>query len=96
MAVKQIVGATLAALLVTSPVLAAAGDTVRAADTAVSTVAPAGAGKAMRAGTRVGSQVGQKNALLGAPLFLAFLGAVAVTIGTIIIVNNNGSSSPGG
>lgn len=27
--------------------------------------------------------------LLGAPLFLVFLGAVAITVGTIVIVNNN-------
>lgn len=33
--------------------------------------------------------------LFGAPLFLVFLGAVAITIGTIVIVNNNnGGGSP--
>ena len=48
-------------------------------------------GSTIRAGKRVS---GGQSSLLGAPLFLLFLGAVAVTIGTIIIVNHN-NSSPG-
>jgi hypothetical protein len=47
----------------------------------------------LKAGTRVGKGVAKKNDLLGAPLFLVFLGAVAVTIGTIVVVDNG--SSPG-
>ncbi len=95
MALKRIIGATVATMLVTAPVMAASGEAIRSANTTVSTSAPAGATAIVRSGARVGSQVDQKNSLLGAPLFLAFLGAVAITIGTIIIVNNNGSS-PGG
>ena len=95
MALKRIIGATVAAMLVTTPVIAASGEAIRAADTQVSTSAPVGASSVVRSGARVGSHVDDKNSLLGAPLFLAFLGAVAVTIGTIIIVNNNGNS-PGG
>lgn len=47
----------------------------------------------LKAGTRVGKSVSKKNELFGAPLFLAFLGAVAITIGTIVVVDNG--SSPG-
>lgn len=95
MTLKRIIGASVAAMLVTSPVLAASGEAVRAANTSVSTAVPAGASAMVRSGARVGSPVGEKNALLGTPLFLAFLGAVAVTIGTVVVVNNNGNS-PGG
>ena len=95
MALKHIVGASVAAMLVATPVMASAGEAIRSADTSVSTAVPAGASAVVKAGTRVGGQVSDKNSLLGAPLFLLFLGAVAITIGTIIIVNNNGSS-PGG
>lgn len=96
MTLTRIIGTSLAAMLVTTPVMAASGEAVRAATTSVSLAAPVGASSVVRSGARVGSQVDRKNSLLGAPLFLAFLGAVAITIGTIIIVNNNGSSSPGG
>lgn len=95
MTLKRIIGASVAAMLVTTPVMAASGDSIRSANTFVSTSVPAGASAVVRSGARVGSQVGDKNSLLGAPLFLIFLGAVAVTIGTIVIINNNGSS-PGG
>ena len=37
---------------------------------------------------RAAKQMDEQNDLLGAPLFLLFLGAVAITVGTIIIVNN--------
>ena len=95
MALKRIIGASVAAMLVTTPVMAASGEAIRSANTSVSTATPSGANAGVRSGTRVGSQVGEKNSLLGAPLFLAFLGAVVITIGTIIIINNNGNS-PGG
>ena len=49
----------------------------------------------LRAGMRLGGHVAQKSSLLGAPLFLLFLGTVAITIGTIIIINNDNPSSPG-
>ncbi len=71
------------------PSLAGAADVSR--PTAVSYAAPT----KIVSGTRVGHRVDDKSQLLGAPLFLFFLGAVAVTIGTIVIVNNNGGSSPG-
>jgi len=35
-----------------------------------------------------------RSNLVGTPLFIAFLGAVAITIGTIVIVNND-NNSPG-
>lgn len=44
---------------------------------------------AAKTGTRLGGHVGEQTNLFGAPLFLLFLGAVTITIGTIIIVNNN-------
>lgn len=50
----------------------------------------------LKMGMRVGRQVAKTNNLLGAPLFLALMGSVAVTVGTIAIVNNNGPASPQG
>lgn len=38
-------------------------------------------------------QMGDDSQLLGAPLFLIFLGAVVITIGTIIIIHNNNGSN---
>ena len=97
MALKQFVAASLAALLVTTPVLAASGDAIRSANTNVSTAMPIGAAKVVRAGMRVGGPVRAENNLLGAPLLLALVGAASVTIGTLVITNvvNNNSNSPG-
>lgn len=96
MKLKHIIGASFAAMLITTPVMAASGEAIRAANTGVSIAAPVGASAVVRSGARVGGQVERKNSLLGAPLFFAFMGAVAVTIGTVIVVNDNGASSPGG
>ena len=49
-------------------------------------------GAATTLALRAGRGMESSNQLLGAPLFLLFLGAVAVTIGTIIVVNNGGGS----
>ena len=86
--IRKIVLATALASAVASPVLAASAP-VRPAPLS------AAAGSRLGAPVRVGKTVDNKQNLLGAPLFIAFLGAVAITIGTIIIINNNGSSSPG-
>jgi hypothetical protein len=85
--VSKFVLAAAAASLIGSPVLAASTP-VRPAALSQSV------GTRLGAPVRVGRTVEEKQSLLGAPLLIAFLGAVAVTVGTIVIVNNNGSSSP--
>ena len=94
---KRAAAALVAASMLSSPVLAASA--VRPAMASLPAVGgTAGSGSPLgpqfASGMRAGSHVGKSSQLLGAPLFLVFLGAVAVTIGTIVIVNHN-SSSPG-
>ena len=87
---NKLVAGSVAAMMVASPVLAAAP--LRPSDISLSSLQ--GVNMSVKPGARVGKKVGEKNDLLGAPLFLIFLGAVAITVGTIVIVNNDNSSSP--
>ena len=91
-AFKRTLAASIAIAMISSSAVAA-GEAVRPS---MSLVASSGQAVApLRAGARLGGSVDKKNDLLGAPLFLIFLGAVAITIGTIVIINNNnGNGSP--
>lgn len=81
--------AAAAALLTVST--AASADVTRASSS-VPRVSAAYAAQTTRIGERQTRRVKGDERLLGAPLFLLFLGAAVVTIGTIIIVNNNDSN----
>ena len=89
---KQALAGSVAIAMVSSSALAA--EAIRPSGS----LAAAGTPIAMpvQAGMRVGGKVDQKNNLLGGPLFLAFLGAVVITITTIIIINshNDNPKSP--
>lgn len=82
----------------TAVVLVAASPALAAAPAVRPSVIQLPAGATARGpvamGTRLGRPIRTENNLLGAPLFLVFLGAVAVTIGTVVIVNNSNPSSP--
>jgi hypothetical protein len=56
----------------------------------------AGKSVIVSSGVRTGAPVKKTNDLLGLPVVFLALGAVAITIGTIVIVDNGNSSSPGG
>jgi hypothetical protein len=69
-----------------------AAEMVRASSSRVA-VAPRGvAAGQLLSSTRASKKVSEDNSLLGAPLFLLILGGVAVTIGTIAVVDNGGSN----
>lgn len=83
-------GRTVAAIVATAMLGSAAfaAETVRPSSS-LSAVGTPVAPLSVPVGTRIGSRVGNDNGLLGAPLLIFFLGAVVVTIGTVIIVNNS-------
>ena len=81
---KQAMAVSVAATMLGSSVLAAE---------AIRPTAPMAVGSRLgtpvASGARVGAKVDRSNDLFGAPLFLVFLGAVAITVGTIVVVDNN-------
>ena len=85
--------AAMAAMAVSALSTAAVAAPVRPSDARLVS-APSGvtAGVLNRSQVRASKKTAQNESLLGAPLFLLFLGAVAVTVGTIVIVDNNGSN----
>lgn len=74
--------ATLAASTASVPAMA------RDVRPTAATVVDATASKVLTVG-RAGAKRGQESNLFGAPLLIVLLGAVAVTIGTIVIVDND-------
>jgi hypothetical protein len=87
---NKVIGIAAAALLAVNSMAATAAPAIRPGVVSLPKSAGAFGGTAVRAGKPLR---GEQSDLLGAPLLIAFLGAVAVTIGTIVIVNN-GDSSP--
>ena len=80
--------ATAASIFTTTTAMAADATRSVSALPRVAGVAP------VMTGLRASKRTAAQNNLLAGPLFIAFLGAVAVTISTIVIVNNN-NDSPG-
>jgi len=84
----KVIGAAAAALVAVNSMAAVAAPAVRPGMVSLPKAGAFG-NTAVRAGKPM---AGAKNDLLGAPLVLVALGAVAVTAGTIAITNNNNSS----
>ena len=79
-------------LSIAAACLAVATSSIASAEVASAQFSPLSA----PAGARQGAAVKADNDLLGAPLFLVFLGALGITITTIIIVDHHhhGPKSP--
>ena len=89
---KFLNAATAAAIAVALPTVAVQAADVRPGMVSMPSIsAPTGQ---LAMGTRVGQSSRKGQSLLGAPLIVYFLGAVFITIGTIIIVNNGNGTSP--
>ncbi|MDB5662285.1 MAG: hypothetical protein JWM38_2223 [Sphingomonas bacterium] len=86
---KRVMGVAAAVGMLTSSA-AMAQSTTRAAGSLPVLTSPLKFGS----GVRTSKKVAQSSSLLGAPLFIIFLGAL-VTIGTLIVVVDNGNDSPG-
>ena len=95
MKLYRVMGALAAGALALSTTVAQA-ETIRAGASLPNVTAANSGLLSQPAAKRASAKASDESNLLGTPLFLALLGAVAVTGGTIIIVNNNGNGNSKG